>query len=282
MADLPISARPAATLPLTGGELSVLVQGGVTKQTSLANHRLTLGSTVLAIGATESTVAGLTLGSGSVWSGDVVAGQYGGTGVANTGKTITLGGNLTLSGAHALTLTQTGPTNVTLPTTGTLATLAGTETLINKTLVAAIANQLTLSNNVATGFLDNFSEYQIVLYDTGTAETSYGLGIKSNTMVFNSGGGAYSFDRAGNATSMYIETDGKVGIDTTTPAVSLDVNGLIRPSTYTVATLPAGVAGAIANVSDALAPVWGAAVAGGGAVNSSVRYNGAAWTVWGQ
>ena len=30
------------------------------------------------------------------------AGQYGGTGVANTGKTITLGGNLTTSGAISI------------------------------------------------------------------------------------------------------------------------------------------------------------------------------------
>lgn len=55
-------------------------------------------------------------------------------------RTINLGGNLTLanafstSGAYALTLTTTAATNITLPTTGTLSTLAGTETLLNKTL----------------------------------------------------------------------------------------------------------------------------------------------------
>jgi hypothetical protein len=65
----------------------------------------------------------------------VVLGANGGTGVANTGKTITLGGNLTTTGAFATTLTSTAATSVILPTTGTLATLAGTETLSNKTLV---------------------------------------------------------------------------------------------------------------------------------------------------
>jgi hypothetical protein len=58
------------------------------------------------------------------WQGTRILGQYGGTGVDNSGKTITLGGNLTTSGAHATTLTTTGTTTVTLPTTGTLATEA--------------------------------------------------------------------------------------------------------------------------------------------------------------
>lgn len=52
-------------------------------------------------------------------------GASGGTGVANTGKTITLGGNLTTSGANAVTFTTGGATNVTLPTSGTLAALSG-------------------------------------------------------------------------------------------------------------------------------------------------------------
>ena len=64
----------------------------------------------------------------------VLLGANGGTGVANTSKTITLGGNLTTSGAFATTLTSTGTTTVTLPTTGTLSTLAGSETLTNKTI----------------------------------------------------------------------------------------------------------------------------------------------------
>lgn len=51
------------------------------------------------------------------------------------GNTFTLTGDFIRSGAHSLTLTTTGATNVTLPTTGTLATLAGTESLSNKTLV---------------------------------------------------------------------------------------------------------------------------------------------------
>ena len=66
----------------------------------------------------------------------IVLGANGGTGVANTGKTITLGGNLTTTGAYTTNLTTTNTTSITLPTTGTLATLAGSETLTNKTLTS--------------------------------------------------------------------------------------------------------------------------------------------------
>lgn len=76
-------------------------------------------------------------GVGGIWPGSL-----GGTGVANTGKTITLGGNLTTVGAFATTLTMTGATGVTLPTTGTLATLAGAEALTNKTISGA-SNTIT-------------------------------------------------------------------------------------------------------------------------------------------
>lgn len=100
------------------------------------NGTSVLNATTLGSGVTASSLTSVgTIGTGT-WQGTIIAGQYGGTGVNNSGKTITLGGNLTTSGAFATTLTVTAATNVTLPTTGTLATLAGTETLTNKTLTS--------------------------------------------------------------------------------------------------------------------------------------------------
>jgi len=69
---------------------------------------------------------------GLVSTGTLGADQ-GGTGVANNAAMTVTG-----SGNFAYTRTLTGTTNVTLPTTGTLATLAGSETFTNKTLTSPV------------------------------------------------------------------------------------------------------------------------------------------------
>ena len=154
---------------------------------------LAIGSDVQAYNSTLAAVAGGTytgddsittvgtIGTGT-WQGTAVAGQYGGTGVANTGKTITLGGNLTTSGAHATTLTTTGTTGVTLPTTGTLATLAGSESLTNKTIDSSnigattkgTGGFTTLTSNGATTFTAATASSS---YTTGTLVVTGGVGI---------------------------------------------------------------------------------------------------------
>jgi len=96
------------------------------------NVTLTLGGT-----PTEALIAATSLTLG--WTGQL-SGERGGTGVNNTGKTITLGGSLTTAGAFDATFTMTGATSVTFPTSGTLATVAATVTSITGTADQVLAN----------------------------------------------------------------------------------------------------------------------------------------------
>jgi lysophospholipase L1-like esterase len=123
------------------------------------NTRATL-KTDMALNLVENTALSTWTGStnlttlgtitGGTWNGSIITGTYGGTGVNNGTKIITLGNNFTTSGNFALTLTQTATTNVTLPTTGTLATLAGSEALTNKDMSGA-GNTWPTFNQSTTG-----------------------------------------------------------------------------------------------------------------------------------
>ncbi|MFM6994232.1 MAG: hypothetical protein ACKOWO_03840 [Sediminibacterium sp.] len=82
----------------------------------------------------------------------ILPGANGGTGVNNTGKTITLGGNLVTSGTNNITLTTTGATNITLPTSGTLATLSDiTGSTIGDNQITGVIKP----NNGGTGIANN-------------------------------------------------------------------------------------------------------------------------------
>lgn len=105
----PIGTGSGFVTSVSGTSNRIIITGTTTPTVDIASTY---------VGQTSITTLG-TIGTGT-WQGSLVVGQYGGTGVANTGKTITLGGNFVTSGAFATTLTVTGTTNVTLPTSGTL------------------------------------------------------------------------------------------------------------------------------------------------------------------
>ena len=62
-------------------------------------------------------------------------------------------------------------------------------------------------------------------------------------------------------------------------AKNLSVSGTVQTQGYTVATLPTGVTGMRAYVTNALAPSYGSTVVGGGSVTIPVFYNGTNWIV---
>lgn len=102
------SGANSLTLTTTGPTTVTLPTSG-----NLVNTAVTTLSSLASIGT-------ITTGT---WQGTVVGPTYGGTGVNNGSNIITLAGNFSTSGAFPLTLTTTGTTNVTLPPSGTLATV---------------------------------------------------------------------------------------------------------------------------------------------------------------
>jgi hypothetical protein len=121
---------------------------------------------------------------GLVSTGTLGADQ-GGTGVANNAAMTVTG-----SGNFAYTRTLTGTTNVTFPTTGTLATLAGTETLTGKTLtspiitnplITEIRETTTISATAATGTIAYDALTQVVLYYTTDASGNFTVNFRGNS-----------------------------------------------------------------------------------------------------
>jgi len=117
------SASPTFTGTVTIPTLSV---SGTSTLTGIA----TLTSQPILSALTASKPVFTDASKGLVSTGTLGADQ-GGTGVANNSAMTVTG-----SGNFAYTRTLTGTTNVTFPTTGTLATLAGSETFTNKTLTS--------------------------------------------------------------------------------------------------------------------------------------------------
>lgn len=125
-------------LTKVGNTLNV---GGTADRISVSGSAVDIAATY----AGQSSITTLGTISTGAWEADVISPAYGGTGVNNGSSTITLGGDLAISGAFNTTLTVTANTSVTLPTTGTLATLAGTESLSNKTITASSFSGTTVS-----------------------------------------------------------------------------------------------------------------------------------------
>ena len=119
------------------------------------------------------------------------------------------------------------------------------------------------------------------------AQTLQAQGSRSGTDT-NVAGAAYTIQSGagtGNATpsklilQSYVAVASGTGAQTATTGLTIDRGTAVLVG-YAVASLPAsGAAGSIAYATDALTPVFGSTVVGGGAVKVPVFYDGTNWIV---
>jgi hypothetical protein len=164
--------------------------------------------------------------------------------------------------------TATGTGSVVL---GTSPTIAGNLNFLGGTTSTSVFNTNATTGTVAIGGVSQ------------TGGITVGQSTLSQTTNIQAGATA-----SGSTKTMNIGTGGLAGsttniaIGSTTGTSTTTFNGITKQQNYTVATLPSastsGV-GARAFVTDSLAPVFGATVAGSGAVAVPVYSDGTNWKV---
>jgi len=182
---------------------------GYIRPKTLANVKTEIVTTAAVNAAAATTVGTVTSGT---WNGGVVAGQYGGTGVANTGKTLTISGNTSIgSSTHTVTLATSGNTSVTLPASGTLEVTGHTHSYqpldTDLTNIAALTGTsgFLKTNGANTWSVDTtvYGTDSLVVHLAGTETITGDKTFNSNTSITS---GKYT--KYGHAN----QTDGNDGI----------------------------------------------------------------------
>lgn len=197
-------------------------------------------------------ITGLGTVTTGTWNASVIAPAYGGTGVANNAAaTVTSNGNF------AYTRTLTGATNVTFPTTGTLATLAGSEALTNKTVNGLTLTAATTGFTIAGGTTSKTLTLSNTLTFTGTDSSSVAFGT-GGTVVYTSVTTLSSLSSIGTISTgtwqgtAIAPTYGGTGLSSYTTGDLLYASGA-----STLAKLSAGTSGQILQANGAgAAPSW--------------------------
>jgi hypothetical protein len=198
------------------------------------------------------------------------------------------GVNITGGVATVTSITVNGtaiPTNgVYLPSTNSLGLSAN----------SGLALFVSSAGNVGikTGTATNINSLSVLAAGAGQGiDLYYNGGAASRWSIVNPGvnntvyiGSVINNDFAlwaNSAERMRIFTTGGVSIGNTVDrgAGNLNLSGVVITGGYTVATLPTGVVGMRAYVTNALAPTYGNTVVGGGSVVIPVFYNGTNWIV---
>ena len=224
------------------------VSGTLNRITSTGGTTPVIDISASYVGQSSITTLG-TIGTGT-WQGSVIGATYGGTGVNNGSSTITLGGSLTTSGSFASTFTMTGITNVTFPTSGTLATTSQIPSF-----PLSLANGGTNANLIASngGIFYSNASAGAILSGTATAQqlllsgasttpqwstTSYPITNAINTLLYASSSNVMSALATANSAVFVTTSAGVPGWSGTMTNGQIIIGN--TSGTPTAATISAG------------------------------------------
>ena len=243
--------------------------------TGILKSTTTTGALSIAVAADFPTLNQNTTGTAANVTG-IVVGANGGTGVANTGSTITVGGNLNHAGAFTQTFTATANTSLTLPTSGTLIS----------TVTNMAANPVTGTPSSST-YLRSDGTWASISATTATNLAGGALGSVPYQLL----SGTTTF-LAGNTTTtpQFLTSTGVAGIATaptytgstgsgnvvlaTSPTLVTPVLGTPTSGTLTSCTglpLTTGVTGTLPIANG------GTGLTASGTSGNILRSNGSAW-----
>ena len=185
--------------------------------------------------------------SSGVWNGTVITGTYGGTGVNNGPRTATYAGNLDFEnsfqtiGNFSVIQRYSGATDVTFPTTGTLATTGGTianatnigitdDTTTNATMypvwvttntgfLPATVTSTKFSFNPSTGTLSS-SSLQLTANLSGMTTITTGSSAVLRTIAAGGAGGVLNIQSYNTTSTSYV-TVAQLGNSATDPFLNL-------------------------------------------------------------
>ena len=218
--------------------------GGTPDASSTTSGKIKLAGDITGTASSPSIAANaistLKIADGAVTDAKIsgiLSAAKGGTGIDNTGKTVTLGGNLVLNGAFATNLTVSATTSLNLPNSGTLSTLAGAEDLSNKSINGVRPGSLGTGFNIVGGTI---SKTLTVANDASIIGSNTGdQTITLSGDVSGSGTGAITATLANSGV-----VAGNFGSASAIPLISVDAKGRITyiSNQAISATSPAGTA----------------------------------------
>lgn len=220
-------------------------RGGLGTGTAPTSGQIPIGNsggtyTIAAIGSGTNILVGNGDGSITIGLTGVIAPTLGGTGVNNGANTLTLAGTLATSGAFASTFTMTGATNVTFPTSGTLATTSQIPTGAALTKTDDTNVTLTLGGSPTTALINATS---LTLGWTG--QLGLTRGGTAASLTASNGGLVYS-----TASALAILSAGSTG--------QIPRSGGAGAPTWSTATYPA-TAGTSGNLMKSDGTNWNSA-----------------------